>query len=240
MALVEIDPNAVHVRFLRPLPVDEQKHYQRSLSDDEIRRAERFHFEHDRRLYLAARALVRRTLSRYFMVEPAAWRFNTDSYGRPYILSPVEARALRFSSSRTAGLVACAVTLNRDIGVDVEYSHELPHEVLDSCFTPSEATFILDGSGNEQSDRFFAHWTLKESYVKARGFGLSFPLEKFAIRLNDDQAPRLDIDPVLDDRAPEWRFLSMQPTRAHRAAISAHFPDHDAMRISCCWDELSD
>jgi phosphopantetheinyl transferase len=43
-----------------------------SLGDDEIHRAERFHFERDQRLLVASRALARRTLSRYVNVEPAA------------------------------------------------------------------------------------------------------------------------------------------------------------------------
>src|ERR1700730_14971830 len=102
MAAVEIDPSTICVTFARPAGLEEVKSYFETLvtlSDDEIRWVERFHFERDRRLFVASRALVRRTLSRFVNVEPAAWRFDTDLHGRPYIVFPTEGQMLRFSAS---------------------------------------------------------------------------------------------------------------------------------------------
>jgi 4'-phosphopantetheinyl transferase len=73
-------------------------------------------------------------------------------------------------------------------------------------------------------ERFFTYWTLKESYVKARGLGLSVPLEEFAFHL-ESQPPRLELDPVLDDQAAGWRFSSLRPTMVHLAALCVHLPD---------------
>jgi 4'-phosphopantetheinyl transferase len=238
MATVEIDPSPVCVRFARPTSLEDEGCYFETLSilsDDEIRRAERYHFEPDRWLFVASRALVRQTLSQHANVGPAAWRLDTDSYGRPYCVFPAEGRMLKFSVSHTEGLVMCAVVFNRDVGADVERLRECPLDIVDSCFAPVEAQSIRERSGNERAERFFAYWTLKESYIKARGLGLSIPLDKFAFHLSDDRPPRLEIDPVLDDQASGWRFCSLQPTPTHRAALCVYFPDQPTLSISPIW-----
>jgi 4'-phosphopantetheinyl transferase len=238
MTTVEIDPSTICVTFARPAGLEEVKSYFETLvtlSDDEIRRVERFHFERDRRLFVASRALVRRTLSRFVDVEPAAWRFDTDLHGRPYIVFPTEGRMLRFSASRTEGLVMCAVALNRDVGADVERLRECPLDVVDSSFAPVEAQSVHERSGIEQSERFFTYWTLKESYVKARGLGLYIPLDKFAFQLSEDQPPRLEIDTLLDDQAWGWRFRSLRPTLTHLAALCVYIPDQPTVDISPSW-----
>ena len=88
-----------------------------------------------------AHALLRTTLSRYAPVEPAAWTFGINSNGRPDVEIPSGCPPLRASLSHTAGLAACAVTLARDLGVDVEDCERRANtlEVADSFFSPAEA-----------------------------------------------------------------------------------------------------
>ena len=68
------------------------------------------------------RALVRTTLSRYAEVDPAAWRFERNRYGRPHLLAGQCDRDLRFNLSHTRGLIASVPRLD-------ETREELP--VLD-------------------------------------------------------------------------------------------------------------
>ena len=88
-------------------------------------------FDRDRRAFLMTRALVRTTLSRYAPVAPADWRFITNAHGRPEILDrPAGVPDLRFNISHTDGLIACAVTIGREVGVDVEHiGRHLTHDV---------------------------------------------------------------------------------------------------------------
>jgi 4'-phosphopantetheinyl transferase len=216
---MEIDHKTIRVDFAKPVGIADERVYLAVLSDDEVRRAERFHFDRDRQLFVTSRGLVRKALSKYINVDPAAWRFEKNSFGRPEIIFPSEGRVLRFSASNTDGLAMCAVAFNRDIGADVEYLREPPLDVVDCSFAPVEAQSVLNCSGNERSERFFEYWTLKESYAKARGLGLSIPFNKFAFHLNESQPPRLEIDPGLVDQASEWRFWSWRPTQIHCAAL---------------------
>src|SRR5262249_46908903 len=58
------------------------------LAPSELERYHRFVFDRHRTEYLATRALVRLALSSVRTVEPAAWRFRTNAYGRPEIDPP--------------------------------------------------------------------------------------------------------------------------------------------------------
>ncbi len=94
--------------------------YRAILSADEIARYERFWFDRDRHLHLVAWALVRTVLSKYADVNPEAWEFRTNRYGRPEITGPASTTTLRFNLSHTRGLIACIVAPELDVGVDVE------------------------------------------------------------------------------------------------------------------------
>jgi 4'-phosphopantetheinyl transferase len=210
------------------------------LSDDEIRRAGTFRFERDRRLFASARALVRRTLSRYVNVPPSSWRFGLSRRGRPFILFPTEARALRFSVSHTDGLVMCAVAVGRDIGADVERVLDCaPLDIADRFFASEEAKAIRASNGAEQTISFFTYWTLKESYVKARGLGLSLQMNKFSFRLAARGSPSLHIDPGLGDQPAGWHFFPLRPTQFHCAAVCIRNLEKRNVCIATDWDQLS-
>jgi 4'-phosphopantetheinyl transferase len=235
MVAIDIDRDKVYVTYAGPIePEDVAGCAERlnCLIEDEVRRAERFHFDRDRRLFIASRALVRRSLARCINVEPTAFRFDTNEYGRPRIVFPREGRLLRFSASRTNGLAMCAVAFDRDVGADVERLQDCPFDVARWSFAPVEVRSIDSCPEGERSERFFTYWTLKEAYIKARGLGLSIPLDRFAFHLTETRPPRLEIDPELDRQASGWRFFTLRPTMTHLAALCVHHPDRRAVSIS--------
>src|SRR5262245_5656323 len=80
---------------------------------------QQFHFARDRRRYLTTRAMVRWVLSRYVPIQPTAWSFCTNAYGRPQIANPEAMDAdVSFNISHTHSLIVLAVTERRAIGVD--------------------------------------------------------------------------------------------------------------------------
>jgi 4'-phosphopantetheinyl transferase len=188
--------NAVHIDLLHTANADAQSRldaYRALMSADEHERMARFAFERDRRAFVMTRALVRTTLSRYASIAAADWRFIANVHGRPEILDrPPGVPDLRFNLSHTDGLIACAVTVGRDIGVDVEHTgRHLTHDVAARHFAPSEVAALNALSAGDQQKVFFDYWTLKESYIKARGFGLALPLSDFAFKLNPPHAPSI-------------------------------------------------
>lgn len=206
-----------HLDSLRPL-----------LTADEASQERRFYFADDRKRYLVTRAMVRKVLSRYVPIEPERWAFSTNDYGRPRIAEEIassqpHARNLVFNISHTRGLIALAITRGRDLGVDVENTaaRRLSLDVARAYFSPSEVEDLFRAPPDLQQDRFFEYWTFKESYIKARGMGLSLPLDRFSFQFPHHHAVRISIDPDLEDDAERWSFWQYRPTPDYLLAICA-------------------
>jgi 4'-phosphopantetheinyl transferase len=216
------DLSGVEVWFADPADANEAA--EALLDDGERARMGRFVFEKDRRLYLAAHALVRRTLSRHADVDPAAWRFATEEGGKPVIAGPSGAPPLRFNLSHCRGLVACAVARDREVGVDVEPRADVPEGLVDRICTPAEAAALRALPPSAQPDRFFTLWTLKEAYVKARGLGFALPVEQVGFGFGDGDTLRFEPDPALGEDPAAWLILRLHPTPAHCAALCVARP----------------
>jgi 4'-phosphopantetheinyl transferase len=215
-------PGEVVVALARPddftIP-EQQSALTALLSDDERERFARFRFENDRQLYLVAHALVRVALSRHANIEPCAWRFQTGSHGRPE--TGESQSRLRFSLSHTRGLAACAIILDRDIGLDVEYlTADARTEVAEQFFSARERRDLLCAGPDVRPVRFLEYWTLKEAYAKARGLGLS--LEPHQFSFYKDVAGRWSIasGPPLYEDSERWQFWSWQAGNDHLAALA--------------------
>jgi 4'-phosphopantetheinyl transferase len=217
--------NAVHVDLVRTADaaaLARLEDYRGLLSRDEHDRMGRLIFERDRRAFLMTRALARRMLSHYAAVAPADWQFITNAHGRPEISGRPEGTPdLRFNISHTDGLIACAVTVGREVGVDVEQiGRHLTHDVAGRFFAPKEVTDLRALPDVDQRRVFFDYWTLKEAYIKARGFGLALPLKDFAFTLNPPSAPTIGFEPALEDDPATWQFLQDWPTPHHRLGLA--------------------
>ncbi len=149
------------------------------LDDAERARALRFHFDRDRKAYIAAHALARTLLSAEAPRSPAAWRFAEGPHGKPEVVREPGVPPLRFNLSHTHGLVAVAVTLAHDVGIDVEIVDQKRAglEFAERAFAPAEVALLRAASSDALPGTFFAIWTLKEACIKALGGGLSVPLE---------------------------------------------------------------
>jgi 4'-phosphopantetheinyl transferase len=187
--------------------------------------ASRFHFERHRRSHLVTRAAVRVVLSKYAAIAPQDWRFELSEHGRPHV-SREHAGVpglsdLRFNISHTDGLLAIAVTRHGDVGVDVENAgaRQAPIDVAGACFAPDELAALHQEPAAARSRSFFRYWTLKESYIKARGLGLSLPLDQFSFQLHAEGSIGFSTAPALDDPAAHWGFWQLGFAGHHVVAL---------------------
>ena len=215
-----------HVMSDAPAVSGLSESYRALLAPEELERYRRYLNERARHEYLVTRALVRTVLSRYADVPPAAWRFSSNAHGRPEIAGPAlpgpELSKLRFNLSNTNGLVACAVAAGCEIGIDVENLERAGDvmEIAGRFLAPAEAADLRSRPASARPRRFFTYWTLKEAYIKARGLGLSIPLDGFAIDLADPGRVRIAFEPGLDDDADRWSFATFRPTGNHLMAVA--------------------
>src|SRR5690349_17768215 len=147
------------------------------LSDRERAKAKGFHRQIDRDRYLTSHLLLRRLLSRYTGIRPDELRFHTNPFGKPSLEPMSDAENIQFNLSHAGDLALCGLTRLGRIGVDLEPIRE-PLEMLSIAhrfFTPGEAAKIEGLPPGPRERAFYACWTRKEAFVKARGDGLSFP-----------------------------------------------------------------
>lgn len=222
---VVISDDEVHLWFSFPEQIGDAgllASYMDILSPEEQARRQRYHFEKHRHLFLVSRALLRTTLSRYTGIPSGQLQFSKNKYGRPEISSDRVITPVRFNLSHTEGLIALAVTLNDDIGVDVEHiiRKNSMMNLANHFFSRREAADLLQVEEGSRQERFFDYWTLKESYIKARGMGLSLPLDQFSFHLSDQAPIQISFNKDIDDASDDWQFWLMKPTAHHTAAVS--------------------
>ena len=152
------------------------------LSQDEHRRAGRFHFESDRKRYIAGRQFLRKLLSAYFKTDFTGLSFHYSPKGKPS-LGP--ASEIRFNVSHSGRIALFAFVRGRELGVDVEQIHKEVNvkEIAGRFFSRAEQTTFAAVAEELKQEAFFRCWTRKEAFVKAKGDGLSLALDQFDVSL---------------------------------------------------------
>jgi len=198
------------------------------LSDEERRNASRFRFDDHRRVYIMAHAFVRMILGGYTREEPSRLLFGRGPGTKPRLLSDPR---LRFNSSHSAGLVLIAVSMERDVGIDVERVLPLAdfEELARRFFSAGECEdlFTLDRAARLRG--FFDCWTRKEAFVKATGDGLLKGLDHFRVAVRPGEPVTiLHID---GDERQRWSLLDLQPSPDYAAALAVRERDFETR----CW-----
>lgn len=195
------------------------------LSADETARWQRFRFAADRHLYLLSHVMLRRVLSCYADVAPAAWQFNHSTGGRPEIATGQTELPLRFNLTHTRGLAACVITQAIDCGVDAEVLTARRHAmgIAARMFAAEELAALRDLQGQAFLDYFYSCWTLREAYCKARGVGLAGCGRDFRFEHDPRAGWQLwcaEADAVTSD----WRLRVEQVTDSHLVAVAVNAP----------------
>lgn len=211
--------NEVHVwRLDLDLPSPVLHQLRDTLDPAEISRADRFHFEKHRSQFIAARGLLRTILGNYLNLEPRMLRFGYGGQGKPFL---PDASTLRFNLSHSAGMALIAVTLNREVGIDLEHIRpEFATETIaEQFFSTQETTTLRALSADVQPEAFFNCWTRKEAYLKARSDGLSFPLDQFSVSLIPGEPAALLSFPGEPDEIARWSVIHLNPGSGYVGAL---------------------
>ena len=236
MPLLELPDEEVHVHVLRaPAGLEPalEEQYLALLTPEERARRARFYFPKGRTQYLLTRVLARVTLSLYADVAPSDWRFTPNAYGKPEITEPRDAlsRSLRFNLSNTEGLQACLVGRQRELGVDVEWTERRAEgfEIADRFFSSAEVAELGACPEHARSERFYYYWTLKEAYIKARGAGLSIPLDRFSFSLSE---PNIVFhDSAKFEPGEHWQFGAHRLESQHILSYALRREQHAPVRV---------
>jgi 4'-phosphopantetheinyl transferase len=200
------------------------------LDDEERERSTGFHFEVDRREFIAAHALLRSVLSSYVKSPAHRWSFTRDAHGKPRIHPRSGLAELPFNLSHTHGLVAAAVATHGTIGIDAERIDPVKADfaIAEEYFAPAEVRILRGMPVAKRTICFFRLWTLKEAYIKAVGTGLDTPLNSFAFEF---QPIRIEFGAGTTSHAAEWRFAILPTTDQHVLSVAVGRKAGNAVRI---------
>lgn len=221
--LLALEPGCVVVRYARlGAPSSRRTARDRALLSEAERERYRRLPPEKRPPFLAAHALVRRTLSHYAERTPAEWHFAPDALGKPEIIDPQPGEKLSFSLSHTRGLVACAVTRASPVGIDAECAEaRRPYADLAGRVLAAGERRDLDALPEaDQGDRFLDYWTLKEAHLKARGTGIRARLAALEFRLEGEAGAECLAEPGFAPVEGAWHYLRLCPSPVHRLAVA--------------------
>ncbi len=210
MTVIEVPPlreDEVHVRIaFLDRPQAEQSYFESILAEDEIDRANRFHFHKDRQRFVAGRGLLRMILSSYVGVAPGDILFTYGSRGKPGLQPQVGRPAIQFNLAHSHGTAIYAMTQDRAVGVDIEsIQADFPVEdVAKNVFSLAELAALQALPKILRMEAFFKCWTRKEAFVKALGDGLSCPLRDFDVSLAPGEPARLLDVRWASEKASRW------------------------------------
>lgn len=194
------NPEAVHVWCQETDALDRHavERAEAGLSVEERTRCDRFRFARDRRDYVVAHDLLRRSLGAFERRGPGP----------------------SFSLSHTRGFVACAIASGMPVGVDAERVDRsiAVDDLAEHCFGPPEVAALRRCPEPARAVLFVELWTLKEAFLKALGPGLTLDLDGASFELGDNGSIEFTPPHGIDERM--WHFGVFAPSDSTRVAVA--------------------
>jgi 4'-phosphopantetheinyl transferase len=213
-------------------PAAQVSNLSRNLSPDESHRASRFRFEKDRDHFIVARGVLRALLGGYLGLGPRELRFSYNAYGKPSLAPAAGSPTLDFNLSHSHELALLAFTRARRVGVDLEFIRPdfATHEIAQRFFSKQETDALRSLSSDLRTEGFFNCWTRKEAYVKARGEGLSHPLDKFCVSLTPGEPASLLSIKGRPTEVNRWHLHNLPVATGYAAALALETP-HATLKL---------
>ena len=213
-----LEENEVHVwRVSLDASVDLQKKCTTILSADERQRSKRFHFVKHRRQYVISHGVLRELLGRYLRCTADGIDFVVNQFGKPYL----ENVRLKFNLSHSEDFALIAIASNLEVGVDVEAINRKV-EYLDLAkrfFSQQEFREIAAYPEEHQALAFFRCWTGKEAIIKAKGEGLSIPLDSFSVSLIGDGIQKISLSSE-EIGSSTWALAPLEVNESYLAGLA--------------------
>jgi 4'-phosphopantetheinyl transferase len=169
-----VSPGEVHVWSHKLRSEDSfYAHATRMLSEAELDKANRYHFEKDKKLYMAGHVFARNVIAHYTSLEPNELRFAQTGNMKPHLVdSPIN---IKFNLTHSEELVLIAVGFDNDVGIDTEFIMDNfdTDGFAESNFHENELSEFRKLKGDEQADLFYKIWTRKEAFLKLTGEGIN-------------------------------------------------------------------
>lgn len=153
------------------------------LSFEERQKNERFFRWQDAQSNLLGRLAIRKMACERFGIGLKEMAFSENDYGKPCFKSVQD---FHFNISHSNDWIV-VVGYNSPVGIDIEMISPIDLGIAGQFFSAREYEELMSKPLDQRKGYFFDLWTLKESYIKADGQGLSIPLNSFSIIKEEDE-----------------------------------------------------
>jgi 4'-phosphopantetheinyl transferase len=225
------NPNAVHVWAidLDQLKISESD-TQLMLSESEREKMTHFRFEKQRMRYVNSHFLFRILLGRYLGVDYYHKEFDKNHHGKPSLKNGEGYDTIYFNLSDSGNIWVCAFAKNCDVGVDIEWVHDLSEmqAIVEDFFSPMENRQFFSTPEHLRKETFFKFWTRKEALLKAMGVGLSFPLNQVDVLSGQCMTSEATIKVKGPSGETEWILhdINLLDGFASALAFESRYPDN--------------
>ena len=175
---------------------------------------------------LTAALLLAKVVNEHCPINFSQTMITENEYGKPNIIGVAD---FHFSLSHSGEWVVCAID-DQPLGVDVqEICLKTDLDIAERFFSAREARDLLGLPQIDQRDYFFTLWSLKESFIKAEGKGLSIALDSFEFCVAEP------IELKANESLCAWQFRLYDLQTGYKMALCLPHSRFPAMRD---WSEL--
>lgn len=186
------------------------------VSNEEQKRIKRFKKYEDALRGLTAKILLRFIVVSILGMDNKSICFEKNEYGKPLLAG---VKDFHFNLSHSGDWVVCAVD-NVPVGIDVEKIRDVNLNLSERFFTKEEHDYLSAMDSKKRTEAFFELWTLKESYIKAEGRGLSIPLNSFSFSIS-----RGNIDFKNSNNYDKWYFKQYEIDPFYKLSVCSKNKD---------------
>ena len=176
--------------------------------------------------YQVSHGCLRKILSSMLNIPGSELTFHKQVHGKPFLANlPLDAPSLHFNISHSQDYAAIGISSYAPIGVDIERIRpDFPAEKLAKrFFHPNEYTVFLSLPDSDRHSWFIKHWTMKESFVKALGDGLTLSTTSFEI------VPKNDMENIFCIKISQkdfssWHIQSVKAPDGYCLSVASQKP----------------
>jgi 4'-phosphopantetheinyl transferase len=174
-----------------------------NLDDNELNRLTSIQNVQDRNVFVACRYYLKKLASEFLGQHSDTLKIGYRPNGKPFI----ENEHINFNCSHTDDNFVIAITALGEIGIDIECINrsvvisKLSHLIL----SEREQTSLSQLREDKRKEMFLKIWTVKESFFKGLGGGLSLPLKHIEVKFKNDS-----VVGILNTFAGEFDLVNWQ------------------------------
>ena len=185
------------------------------LSEEKKKRIERFYHKIDALRTLGGEWLMRNIIEEEKGLGPEEIVFEENEYGKLFLKDHND---FHFNISHSGRWIVSSIGTSPS-GIDIEKIVPIDFAVAERFFSKEECDFLFSVPEEKRLDCFYEIWTLKESFIKAEGMGLSIPLDSFSINFSQDRIELYTTKGSSFALSTEYYFKQYEPDKNYKMAV---------------------